>query len=301
MDLVTDADRSLVLSTWNSPPGEASGPHVPEAFVRQAAATPDQVALEVLTKALDMAVGDQADGEAEKRFMDVVALFPADPQSAEAVEPGDRALDHIAEGSQTRSVFLASSGDHRADATLPEQASVLVVVVAAIREKCVGPVSGSADDAGHGRNLVEQGQELGDVVAGSAGQGRRERDALPLDDEVVLAARPCAVDRAGPAFGPRRAARTWEESITARDQSSFPAARSFFSSTRCSSSHTPASFHAARRRQHVIPEPKPNSCGRYPTGYRCAARTGSRTAPAGPAPAACPRPASAPARAATAR
>ncbi|EPD63629.1 hypothetical protein HMPREF1211_00040 [Streptomyces sp. HGB0020] len=28
-------------------------------------------------------------------------------------------------------------------------------------------------------------------------------------------------------------------------------------------SHTPASFHAASRRQHVIPEPKPSSWGRY--------------------------------------
>ncbi|MDQ0753030.1 hypothetical protein QF034_007261 [Streptomyces africanus] len=53
------------------------------------------------------------------------------------------------------------------------------------------------------------------------------------------------------------------ESITARDQSSLVADRSFLSSTTCSSSHTPASFQAARRRQQVMPEPKPSSCGRY--------------------------------------
>lgn len=79
----------------------------------------------------------------------------------------------------------------------------------------------------------------------------------------MLAARPCTVDRAATAFGPRRAARTWEESITARDQSSCFADRSFFSSPRCSFSHTPASFQAAGRRQQVMPEPKPSSCGRY--------------------------------------
>jgi hypothetical protein len=104
---------------------------------------------------------------------------------------------------------------------------------------------------------------LGDVVAVSAGQRHRERDALAVGEDVVFAARPCAVDRAGTAFGPLRAARTWEESITARDQSSCFADRSFFSSTKCSWSHTPASFQAARRRQHVIPEPKPSSWGRY--------------------------------------
>jgi hypothetical protein len=66
-----------------------------------------------------------------------------------------------------------------------------------------------------------------------------------------------------PSFRRARAARTWEESITARDQSSCFADRSFLSSTACSWSHTPASFQAARRRQQVMPEPKPSSWGRY--------------------------------------
>jgi len=101
----------------------------------------------------------------------------------------------------------------------------------------------------HCGDLVQQGQELGDVVAVPDGQRHRERDALAVGEDVVLAARPCAVDRAGPAFGPRRAARTWEESITARDQSSFFADRSFVSSTRCSWSHTSASFQARAEAQ----------------------------------------------------
>jgi hypothetical protein len=33
---------------------------------------------------LDVAVGDQAGGEAEERFVDVVVLFPADARVAEA-------------------------------------------------------------------------------------------------------------------------------------------------------------------------------------------------------------------------
>lgn len=141
--------------------------------------------------------------------------------------------------------------------------SIDVVVVAAVGQQSVRPPTGPADPARDGWDLVEEGHQLGDVIAVAAGQRYRERDALAVDDEVVLAARPCSVDRAGTAFGPRRAARTWEESITALDQSSFFADRSFFSSTRCSCSHTPASFHSARRRQQVIPEPKPSSCGRY--------------------------------------
>lgn len=136
------------------------------------------------------------------------------------MQPGDRALDDVAEDAQAGAVWLAPSGDHGADPALPEQAAVLVVVVAAVGQECVGASAGSTDLARDGRNLVEQRLELGDVVAVSAGQGHCERDALSVDDEVVLAARTCAVDRAGPAFGPRRAARTCEESITARSQSS---------------------------------------------------------------------------------
>ncbi|ALV38222.1 hypothetical protein AS200_44005 [Streptomyces sp. CdTB01] len=59
------------------------------------------------------------------------------------------------------------------------------------------------------------------------------------------------MDRAGSAFGPRRAARTWEGSITALDQPSWFLERSLFSSSLWSWSRTPASFHAASRRQQV--------------------------------------------------
>lgn len=138
-------------------------------------------------------------------------------------------------------MWLAAFGDRRANASLAQKSAVLVVVVAAVREERVGPSTGSPD----GRS------------------GTPRADALAVGDDVVLAARPCAVDRAGTAFGPRRAARTWDESITALDQSSWFFDRSFFSRSACSWSQTPASFQAARRRQQVIPEPKPSSCGRY--------------------------------------
>lgn len=195
--------------------------------------------------------------------MDVVSSFPPDAQATESVQPGDGPFDDIPEDAQAGTMRLASPRDHGADSAPPQQAPVLVVVVAAVSKQRIGPVPGAADHPGDGRDLVEQGQELGDVVAIAAGQRHRERDALGVGDDVVLAARPSTIDRAGTAFGPLRAARTWEESITARDQSSFFADRSFFSSSTCSRSHTPASFHAASRRQQVMPEPKPNSCGRY--------------------------------------
>jgi hypothetical protein len=41
---------------------------------------------------LNVAVSDQADGEAEDGFVDVVASFPADARAAEAMQPGDGAF-----------------------------------------------------------------------------------------------------------------------------------------------------------------------------------------------------------------
>ncbi len=176
--------------------------------------------LALTKRPLDVSVGDQANGKSEERFMDVVAAFPTDVQAAEAMQPGDCPLDNPAEGAQTGTVWLATLGDRGPGAALAQEPSVLVVVVAAVGEEHVGPSARPADDSGHCRDLVQQGQQLGDVVAVSAGQRHRERDPLAVGEDVVFAARACAIDRAGPAFGPLCAALTWEESITARDQSS---------------------------------------------------------------------------------
>ncbi|GGZ81791.1 hypothetical protein GCM10010308_63560 [Streptomyces vinaceusdrappus] len=57
-----------------SGPGRARGPASLQAARPRARRAP----LEVQTKTSDVAVGDQADGEAEECFVNVVASFPAD-------------------------------------------------------------------------------------------------------------------------------------------------------------------------------------------------------------------------------
>jgi hypothetical protein len=61
-------------------------------------------------------------------------------------------------------------------------------------------------------------------------------------------------------------ARTCELSIAARDQSMRSASLSLANSSSWSRCQTPASCHSRRRRQQVIPEPQPISCGRYSHG-----------------------------------
>ena len=105
---------------------------------------------------------------------------------------------------------------------------------------------------------VQQWDELGDVVAVSAGHDRHERCAGGVGDQMVLGAGLGAVDRAGAGVVPPLSARRCEASTRACDSSSFPAARSSVSICWCSRCHTPASCHSASRRQQVAPE-APNS------------------------------------------
>ena len=87
--------------------------------------------------------------------------------------------------------------DHRFDAALPDEAAVLVVVVAAVGDDAVGPPSGPADAAAYGRHPVEQRQELGDVVAVAAGERPGQRDPAAVYEEMLLATWAAPVDRAG--------------------------------------------------------------------------------------------------------
>ena len=116
------------------------------------------------------------------------------------------------------------------------------------------------------RDRLDQRHQLGDVVPVAAGQGRGQRDAASIGDHVVLGARPGPVDRAGTGLGPPFSARTCDPSAAARAQSITPAALSLASSTSCSRCHTPAACQSRSRRQQVIPDPYPSSCGKNSHG-----------------------------------
>lgn len=194
--------------------------------------------------------------------MDVVAYLPADPQAAEPVQVSERALHDPALGAQAGAVLGAAAGDDRLHSEVPDEPAVLVVVVTAVPEYDVRAAARSAALAAYGRYRLKQWDELGDVVAVATGQGDRERDAGGVGDQVVLAAASAPVNRTSSRLGAPFNARMWEPSTAAREKSRASAPRSLARRTSCSRGHTPASDHSARRRQHVIPEPKPSSCGR---------------------------------------
>ena len=101
-------------------------------------------------------------------------------------------------------------------------------------------------------------------VCGREADGKR--NTLAISDDVALGFRPTSVRgvRAG-ALTPLLAA-TDALSRQARRQSMAPACPSQSRSTRWSRSQTPAACHSRNRRQQVMPEPQPISCGSISQG-----------------------------------
>jgi hypothetical protein len=118
----------------------------------------------------------------------VGVAFVARAQPAEVVQVGEGAFDDPALAPEAGAVCDAAAGDHGLDAAGPEQASMLVEVIAAVGQDQVGLLARSADLAGDrpGGERVKQRDQLGDVVAVSAGQRHGQRDAAGVDDQVVL-------------------------------------------------------------------------------------------------------------------
>ena len=133
--------------------------------------------------------------------MDVVAAVGADEQSAAVVEPGEGALDDPAVATDSGAVLGLAACDHGLDAALPDEAAVRVVVVAAVGDQCPRSASRATNTATNGRHSVEQLEQLRDVVAVAARERPGKRDPTAVYEQVVLAACPAAIDRAGTRFG----------------------------------------------------------------------------------------------------
>ncbi len=140
--------------------------------------------------------------------MEVSAALIARPEPLEGVQPGEAALDHPALAAQARTVSDAPAGDPWGDASGAQLAAVDVVVVAAIGKQLPRTAARPATPAADRWNGIDQRDELGDVVTVAPGQAHRERDAAGVDDQVVLGARPPAVDRGRADVVPPLRART---------------------------------------------------------------------------------------------
>ena len=170
--------------------------------------------------------------------MEIGTSLVADAEPLELVQPGEGALDDPTHLAQSGTVGDAASGDQRLDAPLPQQAAVLVEVVAPIRIQTPWLAARASPSSPNRRDCVEQGQELGDVVPVAAGERDGERGSMPVDDQVALGAGAGAVDGRGADVIPPLRARTCEPSTEQSSRSSRSARRSSVSRAACRRGHT---------------------------------------------------------------
>ena len=73
-----------------------------------------------------------------ERFVHFGAAFPANPESAELVQPGEGALNDPAQFAQAGAMLGGAAGNDRLDASRPELSAVLVVVIVAVGDQALG-------------------------------------------------------------------------------------------------------------------------------------------------------------------
>ena len=129
--------------------------------------------------------------------MGLLAAVGADQEAPFCVQVADRALHDVALGAEPGAMLGAASGDRVSDAACSQESAVLVVVIATVGDHPLGSLARPPTArAAYGRDGVHERDQLRDVVAVGAryapGQGQPTR----VGQEVVLGARPGAVDRA---------------------------------------------------------------------------------------------------------
>lgn len=199
--------------------------------------------------------------EREEGLMDVCTFFIAHTQASMLVKPPDGAFDVPSQDAEPASVFGIASCDKRTDIAFKEFGTVRVGIVGPVRHDDIGFATRSAAFAAYGRNRVDQGNQLGDVMLVGAGNDNGKWNALSVRDDVMLGAGFASIRGIWAGLSPPKTARTLEESTIARDQSIWSAPCSLANKASWTRCHTPRECHRARRRQHVIPQPQPISFG----------------------------------------
>jgi hypothetical protein len=209
---------------------------------------------------------NQAAAEGEERFVNIGSSIIPSAKSSQAMQPGEGALDGPAKPPQAAPMWSFSASQQGADASPHQFVSMRLRVVRSIALHEVGAEARSARFPGDGWYFIDERDQLRDIVAIRAGDFARERNALRIGDQVMLASRLAAIRGIGAGFCPPPTARTLELSMSTRDQSMASAPFRPSSRSRCNLSQTPATCQSRSRRQQVIPQPHPISCGKSSQG-----------------------------------
>ena len=207
-------------------------------------------------------MADNGATEREEGLMNIGATFVANSQAAELVQPTQGAFHDPAGFAQPATMRRARACQLVGDSARLQPAMVRGTAVGAIPLHSIRALARATDFAPHGRNGRHERLQLAAVMHVGCGQLDAQRQALGIGAKMMFAARFAAIRRVGARLKPPKTARTLLESTTARDQSIRSAACKRWSSSWWSFFQTPAFCQSRKRRQHVMPLPHPNSCGK---------------------------------------
>ena len=162
--------------------------------------------------------------------MDMGMSFVTNLQAPEGVELSNRAFHDPARFAEPTALGRADFGEHRRDAATAQALSVWFGIVTPVALNDFRPAQRASALSPYGGNRLDQRIELCDVVAIRAAQDDGDRDALRIDDEVMLATEHAPVHWIRISFFPANMARTEELSTMARAMSSGPRRRNSASS-----------------------------------------------------------------------
>jgi hypothetical protein len=208
---------------------------------------------------------DEAARQMQEGLMDMCAAIITNSQSAELMEPTQRAFHDPAKSAQTAAVRCTAMGDGRCDAAGPQLHAMEIGIERAVGVQQVGALSRSSALAFHRQHGIDQRNQLGDIMAAGRGEADGQRGALGIGKNVVFRAGLAAIRRIRAGFFAPPTARTLLLSTAARDQSIKSACCKRVNNTWCSFLHTPDSHHSCSRFHKVMPQ-QPISWGKSSHG-----------------------------------
>lgn len=215
---------------------------------------------------IDEVPTDERTAYVQKRQVHICAPLVADAQTAIAIEPGERAFNDPAMPAESFAALDAAPRDTWRNRTLARLFAQRLQVIRFISMQLRRTLPRSAAPTFDRLNRIHRFEHHARVMHVGRREYHRERDALPVHDQMAFRARFAAIRWIRPGFIAPFSAGTAEESSEARDQSMRSASPRCLSRAWWSLRQTPASCHCFRRRQQVIPEPQPISGGRYSHG-----------------------------------
>ncbi len=182
------------------------------------------------------------------------------------IQPSKSPLYYPTMNSQSASMLGIAFRENRLNVSLARLVSNPLSVICSVSLKPLRTKTWSASPALYRRYRVKKVNRFLRIVKVRTSELKRQRHALRVGNQMALAARLGFISGIGTSLVPPKTARTEEESITARDQSILPVLQSPSSRKRRIFSQIPASCQSRRRRQQVIPQPQPISCGSISQG-----------------------------------